>query len=53
MEKACGLDVHKDSIFACILDEGGKKILENSQSDILQGKSRYYVPYRAFKSTVL
>jgi hypothetical protein len=28
MEKACGLDVHKDSIFACILDEQGKKILE-------------------------
>ncbi|HPC26167.1 MAG TPA: transposase [Paludibacteraceae bacterium] len=28
MEKACGLDVHKDSIFACILNEGGKKILE-------------------------
>ena len=28
MEKACGLDVHKDSIFACILDEQGKKIFE-------------------------
>jgi len=28
MEKACGLDVQKDSIFACILDEQGKKILE-------------------------
>jgi len=28
MEKACGLDVHKNSIFACILDEEGKKILE-------------------------
>jgi len=28
MEKACGLDVHKDSVFACILDEQGKKILE-------------------------
>ena len=28
MEKACGLDVHKDSIFACILNEQGKKILE-------------------------
>lgn len=28
MEKACGLDVHKDSIFACVLDEEGKKILE-------------------------
>jgi len=28
MEKACGLDVHKDSVFACILDEEGKKIFE-------------------------
>ncbi len=28
MEKVCGLDVHKDSVFACILDEQGKKILE-------------------------
>jgi transposase len=28
MDKACGLDVHKDSIYACILDEQGKKILE-------------------------
>jgi len=28
MEKACGLDVHKDSVFACILDERGKKIFE-------------------------
>ena len=28
MEKACGLDVHKDSVFACILDEKGEKILE-------------------------
>jgi transposase len=28
MEKACGLDVHKDSVFACILDEQGKKIFE-------------------------
>jgi hypothetical protein len=28
MEKSCGLDVHKDSVFACILDEQGKKILE-------------------------
>ncbi len=28
MEKACDLDVHKDSIFACILNEGGKKNLE-------------------------
>jgi len=28
MEKACGLDVHKDSVFACIVDEQGKRILE-------------------------
>ena len=28
MEKVCGLDVHKDSVFACILDEKGEKILE-------------------------
>jgi len=28
MEKVCGLDVHKDSVFACILDEQGKRILE-------------------------
>jgi len=28
MERVCGLDVHKDSVFACILDEQGKKILE-------------------------
>jgi hypothetical protein len=28
MNKTCGLDVHKDSVFACILDEQGKKIFE-------------------------
>jgi len=28
MEKACGLDVHKESVFACILDEQGEKIFE-------------------------
>ena len=28
MEKVCGLDVHKSSIFCCILDENGEKILE-------------------------
>ena len=28
MDTACGLDVHKDSVFACILDEQGKKIFE-------------------------
>jgi hypothetical protein len=28
MEKACSLDVRKDSVFACILDEEGKKNFE-------------------------
>jgi len=28
MDKACGLDVHKESVFVCILDEQGKKIFE-------------------------
>ena len=28
MEKVCGLDVHKDSVFACILDGQGKKVFE-------------------------
>jgi len=28
MEKACGLDVHKNSVFACILDEKGEKKFE-------------------------
>ena len=28
MDKVCGLDVHKDSVFACILDEKGEKIFE-------------------------
>ena len=28
MDKVCGLDVHKDSVFACILDEKGEKISE-------------------------
>jgi len=28
MNKVCGLDVHKDSVFACILDDKGEKILE-------------------------
>jgi transposase len=28
MDRCCGLDVHKDSVFACILDEQGKKIFE-------------------------
>ena len=25
MDKVCGLDVHKDSVFACILDEKGER----------------------------
>jgi hypothetical protein len=28
MDRCCGLDVYKDSIFACILDAEGKKISE-------------------------
>ena len=28
MDKVCGLDVHKDSVFACIRDEQGEIILE-------------------------
>ena len=28
MDKCCGLDVHKDSVFACILDEQGKIFFE-------------------------
>jgi hypothetical protein len=28
MARCCGLDVHKDSVFTCILDEQGKKIAE-------------------------
>jgi hypothetical protein len=28
MNRCCGLDVHKDSVFSCILDEHGKKNLE-------------------------
>jgi transposase len=28
MDKVCGLDVHKDSVFVCILDEKGNKIFE-------------------------
>ncbi len=28
MKKVCGLDVHKDSIFLCILDGNGQKILQ-------------------------
>ncbi len=28
MEKVCGLDVHKDSVFMCILKENGEKIEE-------------------------
>lgn len=28
MDKTCGLDVHKDSVFACVLDGDGIKVLE-------------------------
>jgi transposase len=28
MDRVCGLDVHKDSVFACILDEKEEKVLE-------------------------
>jgi transposase len=28
MDKVCGLDIHKDSVFACIMDEKGEKIFE-------------------------
>ena len=28
MENACGLGVHKDSVFVCVLDAQGNKILE-------------------------
>jgi transposase len=28
MDRCCGLDVHKDSVFACILDAQGKKVFE-------------------------
>ncbi|KAA6310712.1 hypothetical protein EZS27_038031 [termite gut metagenome] len=27
MYQVCGLNVHKDSIFACVMDEKGEKIL--------------------------
>jgi len=29
MEKVCDLDIHKDSVFACILDSQGKKVFEH------------------------
>ena len=34
MDKVCGLDAQKDSVFACILDENGKKILEERFSTL-------------------
>jgi transposase len=34
MEKACGLDVHKGSVFACILDEKGEKVFEKRFSTL-------------------
>ncbi len=37
MEKACGLDIHKDSVFAYILDEQGKKLSEKTLRDTYSG----------------
>ena len=28
MRRVCGLDVHKDSVFMCILSENGEKVQE-------------------------
>ncbi len=28
MDSCCGLDIHKDSVFACILDSHGEKVFE-------------------------
>lgn len=36
MEKANGLDVHKDSVFACILDEQVNKISEKRSGHLPQ-----------------
>ena len=36
MEKFCGLDVRKDSIFACILEEQSKKFSEKRQSEFVK-----------------
>ncbi|KAA6349650.1 hypothetical protein EZS27_002978 [termite gut metagenome] len=35
MDKVCGLDVHNDSVFACILNEKDEKFLEE-KSGILK-----------------
>jgi Transposase IS116/IS110/IS902 family./Transposase. len=58
MEKVCGLDVHKDSVFACILDSQGKKILEErfgtQTSELLKLRSTlvdYNCGYAAMEST--
>jgi transposase len=37
MDRYCGLDVHKGSVFACILDAQGKKILENRYTTLTSG----------------
>jgi hypothetical protein len=37
MDKCCGLDVHKDSIFAYILDAQGQKILEKRYGTLTPG----------------
>ncbi|MDR1357138.1 MAG: IS110 family transposase, partial [Tannerellaceae bacterium] len=48
MGKVCGLNVHKDSVFVCILSENGEKIQEkfgvltselNSLRDLLVSRS--------------
>ncbi len=35
MKKAFGRDVHKDSVFACILNEQGKKVFEKLSGCLL------------------
>ena len=32
MKKVCGIDVHKDSVFMCIMNEKGDKIEEKSST---------------------
>jgi hypothetical protein len=47
----CGLDVHKDSIFACILDSHGEKVFEQrfgtltSELNKLPWKSQVSIGY--------
>ena len=40
MEKACGLDAHKDSLFACILDEQGNIFLEKRYVGCIKQKRK-------------